>query len=101
MGNTNIPVARMITRGESEIPNPLGTATLYVEHGGISLRFATNPGGQKKSGFQHWVTPDSFALLAEAMMRADPAAAVKAFGMALQLPLEAAKTWVPPTAAPL
>lgn len=50
----------------------------------LELRFATNPNGQRSSLFSSGIGPADFEELARMMMQADPQAAVRAFGAALQ-----------------
>ena len=66
-------------------------ATLSVGHMGVDddrrwleLRFATNPEGRNVSLFGLAIYPSDFAELARMMVEADPAAAIHAFGAAMQ-----------------
>jgi hypothetical protein len=67
-------------------------ATLSVEHLGVSndeqrwldLTFAIKPDGKHGSVFGLSISPSDFAELARMMVEADPAAAIHAFGAAMQ-----------------
>jgi hypothetical protein len=63
-------------------------ATLRVEHVNdhrwIDLSFATNTDGQKISLFDLAISPKHFADVARMMAEAEPAAAIQAFGAAMQ-----------------
>jgi hypothetical protein len=67
-------------------------ATLSVEHLGVSndeqrwldLTFAIKPDGKHGSLFDLAIAPKDFADLARMMVEADPAAAIHAFGVAMQ-----------------
>lgn len=48
------------------------------------VQFSTNPDGEKDSRYFVTFTPNDFGELAAAMMKADPTAAIKAFGSAMQ-----------------
>ncbi len=50
----------------------------------LALSFVTNPDGERSSQFSTGIDPKQFEELARMMMDADPQAAVRAFGTALQ-----------------
>jgi len=50
----------------------------------VLIKFTTNPDGQKGNIFRVTIGRDEFKELAQAMMHADPSAAIKAFGAAMQ-----------------
>jgi hypothetical protein len=71
-------------------------ARISVEDGLVGLTFTSNPEGANDSRFQASVAPDSFRDMAEAMMRANPTEAIKAFGAALEAGIpEPRKVWFP------
>ena len=49
-----------------------------------SIEFTTDGSIERSTGFSVYIPPAEFAALAAAMMRTDQAAAIKAFGAALQ-----------------
>jgi hypothetical protein len=50
----------------------------------LVIGFDTNPGGGKRQSYSVVAMPDDFEELAIAMLKADPEAAIRAFGAALQ-----------------
>jgi hypothetical protein len=54
------------------------------DNGCLGLRFATNPNGRKVNLFGMSIPARHFAELARMMVEADPAAAIHAFGAAMQ-----------------
>jgi hypothetical protein len=50
----------------------------------IEIGFCSNPDGERRSTFEAYIVPDDFAELAKLMLKADPQAAIRAFGAALQ-----------------
>ena len=50
----------------------------------LELRFATNLNGQRSSLFSTGISPQHFEEVARMMMEADPQAAIRAFGAAMQ-----------------
>jgi hypothetical protein len=50
----------------------------------LSIAFTTNPGGLNRSDFDVMIGPEEFKDLARAMIKVDPAAAIKAFCYAMQ-----------------
>jgi len=64
----------------------------------ISLTFCTNQGGLRKSIFRVCIDPDNFRVVAQAMMHANSAEAIKAFGAALEAGIpEPQEVWIPPS----
>jgi hypothetical protein len=73
----------------------LGRANIGVEYGLIELIFKDER-GFGKSQFQVSIKPESFAVIARAMMHANSEEAIKAFGAALQAGIpEETRVWVP------
>jgi hypothetical protein len=85
-------VRRQPLRDHSYFAEKSFEATLFVGSLGvgdedqrwIELRFATNADGQRVSIFDLAIYPRDFAELAKLMVEADPAAAIHAFGVAMQ-----------------
>jgi hypothetical protein len=50
----------------------------------VLIKFTTNPDGERGNVFRVTIGRDEFKELASAMMSADPTAAIKAFGAAMQ-----------------
>ncbi len=61
----------------------LAPAELGKDVRALDIGFQDNPGG-KGSAFKAYILSDQFGDLAKEMLKADPRAAIKAFGMALQ-----------------
>lgn len=51
---------------------------------GLRLAFVTNPDGQRRSLFSSHISSESFQELAQVMMKANPQAAIRAFGSAIK-----------------
>ena len=72
----------------------------YPDHYGyLVILFGTNPDGQRGNTYDVRVFPREFAEVARAMMEADPTAAIKAFGAAMQDVPEISKAAHSPAAA--
>src|SRR5437762_8362370 len=54
------------------------------DYWGIQINFSTNPTGRNHSNFRAVINPKQFEELARIMMEADPRAAIRAFGAAMQ-----------------
>jgi hypothetical protein len=52
--------------------------------GWLTIAFSTNPNGERRSVFSAVIHPRDFEALAMEMVKANPQAAVKAFGAAMQ-----------------
>ena len=85
--------AKSYGRGSSKA---IDKARIRVEQGLLELVFTSNADGSNDSRFQISVHSASFSDLAEAMMRANPTEAIKAFGAALEpgIPVPR-KVWFP------
>jgi len=59
-------------------------ATLEQWDRNVLIKFTTNPDGQKGSVYRVTIGQDEFKELASIMMSADPTAAIRAFGTAMQ-----------------
>src|SRR3954464_9762268 len=78
------PIVYRRARNSTVFPGKkLGEANIRVEYGGVELVFAAER-GYGDSHYDLRIHPASFEELAHAMMQADPNAAIKAFGAALQ-----------------
>jgi hypothetical protein len=82
-----------------QIGTKLDAGPTYAMHRVVIIGFRTNPKGEKPSDFDVSILSENFGMLARTMMHADPEAAIKAFGAALQEgipgPIETGDTWVP------
>lgn len=54
------------------------------EPGYVVISFATNPGGMRKQSYAVTIRPSDFERVASEMLKADPEAAIRAFGAAMQ-----------------
>ena len=83
-----LPVRRQPLSEHSDPAEKSYEATLIVDHiedqQWLNLSFATNPDGQNVSLFNLAVHPRHFAEVTRMMVEADPAAAIHAFGAAMQ-----------------
>jgi hypothetical protein len=84
-----LSVTRMPQCDHSDSQEESFEATLSVVRmddydGCLGLRVATNPNGRKVSLFRMSISARHFAELARMMVEADPAAAIHAFGAAMQ-----------------
>jgi hypothetical protein len=53
-------------------------------YGYLEIGFSTNPDGRRRSTFSAGIGPNKFEELARLMVEADPQAAIRAFGAAMQ-----------------
>ena len=73
-------------RGQGDRETKQAHATIHVrqERASCSIEFTTGGSAQLSTGFSIYIPPAEFTALAAAMVRTDQAAAIKAFGAALQ-----------------
>ena len=80
----------------SGLTQKISDARLRAEMGVVTLGYSRNMNGRDKTHYSVIVGPDDFANLALAMMNANPQAAIKAFGAALQAgPTKNREVWYP------
>ena len=74
-------------RGQGDRETKQAHATIHVrqERASCSLEFTTGGSTERSTGFSVYIPPAEFAALAAAMGLTDQAAAIKAFGAALQI----------------
>lgn len=91
-----IDVLREPAKG-SGYPELINEAQVRVELGSLLLRFASNPKGTNSSLYDVVIRPESYSEIAEAMIRAHPEEAIKAFGAAMKdgIPDPAKSVWYP------
>jgi hypothetical protein len=65
-------------------PKDMGGAGICVEYGCVAIGFSEKPRGYGQSHYETVIHPDSFKIMAQAMMQANPEEAIKAFGDALK-----------------
>jgi hypothetical protein len=59
-------------------------ASLQEWAGHVLIAFSTNPDGPKGSAYNVTIAPNEFGKMAQMMVRANPTAAIRAFGTAMQ-----------------
>ena len=61
-----------------------GAAVVFPELPAVCIQFDTNPGGQRRASYRISIHSGRFEELTRLMMKADPQAAIRAFGAAMQ-----------------
>lgn len=83
---------------EAGNPKPVGSGSICVEYNELRVKFRS-PRGYGEEIYAAVIHPDQFGYMARAMMKANPEAAIKAFGEALKRgipePIDVMKRWLP------